>query len=243
MHKDEVRHMSEEKQTSNNEQISATKKGKGFLTKYTEFCRYHHFRTSVFTLIVVLVLAVIVLLNVLLFGNKNQEPVAYTTKQIDFGLSDIGELVTQAGYYTNVNTIIKPERTIAGIPIPGTSSKALMTYQGVIRAGVDFSQIQMDVDTENKIVTLHMPAPTILGNEVDMSSCEIYDESNSVFNKIDVNNFNESVQDMQKKSEAQAIDHNILGSARSNAETLIRTMFKQTEGTSEYSLKFVWNEK
>lgn len=189
----------------------------------------------------IIVLAVLCagLLSVLVFGNSNKAE--YTTRTIDFGLSDIGEFATQAGYYTNVNQITKPERTIVGASIPGTASKAIMTYQGTIKAGLDFDQIQMDVDYENQIVTLKMPQPRILSNEVDMDSCEIFDVQNSIFNQIDITNYNQSITEMKERAEFQAIQNGILDSAKSNAEILIRSLFKNSNGTDGFELLFSWN--
>ena len=152
-------------------------------------------------------------------------------------------LATQAGYYTNVNTITKPDRTIIGVPIPGTSSKAIMTYQGVIRAGLDFDLITMEVDASARTVTLSIPAPRILSNEIDLDSCEVYDEQNSIFNKIDVHNYNQSLAEMKSRAEAQALENGILSAARSNAETLIQSLFNSASGTENYTLIFRWEEQ
>ena len=204
------------------------------------FCDRHHLGFRPTVTILVLLLLVIGLLAVLFFGNGGLAK--YTSRTLDFGLSDIGEFATQAGYYTNVNTIKKPDRTIAGVPIPGTSSRAIMTYSGTIRAGLDFSQIEISVNTEQKKVTLKMPATRILSNEIDLESCEIYDEFSNIFNQIDIRNYNESLGEMKTKAEAQARENGILEAARSNAEVLIGNMFKNAGGTEGYKLDFQWAE-
>ena len=214
--------------------------GKRFARGFIRVCARNHVRPFVGVALIILLMLVIALGSILLFGNGGK--VLYSAKTIDFGLENIGELATQAGYYTNVNTIRKPDRTIAGIPVPGTSSKAIMTYQGVIRAGLDFDEIKMTVDHTKKQVVLDMPAVRILSNEIDLDSCEVYDEQNSIFNKIDISNFNQSLSDMKSKVEEQAQSNHILEAARINAETLIRTMFKSAAGTEGYQLIFRWTE-
>lgn len=207
---------------------------------FRRFCDRHHFGVGSTITMIVLFCIVILLGCILIFGNNGVTK--YTSRTIDFGLDDIGELATQAGYYTNVNTIQKPDRTIGGMPIPGTSSKAIMTYGGVIRAGLDFDEIQVTVDDAEKTVTLSMPATRILSNEIDIESCEIYDEQNSIFNRIDISNYNQSLAEMKTKAEEQAITNKILDAAKSNAEVLVRSMFKKTNATDEYTLIFVWRE-
>ena len=207
-------------------------------SRFRAFCRRNHWGLGPVRVILILLVLVLVLLSVLLFGNGNQA--RYSSRSIDFGLRDMGELATQAGYYTNVNTITKPDRTIAGIPIPGTSSRAIMTYQGVIRAGLDFEQIRVSLDRLGKTVTLQMPPVRILSNEIDLESCEVYDEQNSIFNKIDVSNYNASLSDMKSRAESQAKENGILEAAMTNAEALIRGMIKGAEGMEEYTLRFHW---
>ena len=212
--------------------------GRRFARGFARVCARNHVSPFVGTALIVLLVLVIALGSILLFGNGGK--VLYSSKTIDFGLENIGELATQAGYYTNVNTIRKPDRTIVGIPVPGTSSKAIMTYQGVIRAGLDFDEIKMTVDHLKKLVILDMPAVRILSNEIDLDSCEVYDEQNSIFNKIDITNFNQSLADMKSKVEAQARSSHILEAAQDNAETLINTMFESAAGTEGYQLIFRW---
>lgn len=207
------------------------------------FCHQHGFSPVSFISILVLVLVVLTLVAFIIIS-KNSVPV-YDSRTIDFGLQDIGELATQAGYYTNVNMITNPNRTIAGIPMPGTSSKAIMTYQGTIKAGIDFDQIQVNIDDEEKLVSLALPAPRILSNEIDLNSFEKFDENNSIFNPINVENYNQSLIEMKTKAETQAIENGILDAAKSNAEVLIQSMFKNVDGAEEYKLQFNWpkNEK
>ena len=184
---------------------------------------------------------VAILACIIVFGNGGIAK--FTSRTIDFGLKNIGELATQAGYYTNINTITKPDRTIVGVSIPGTSSKAIMTYQGVIRAGLDFDKIAMNIDSVKKVVSLEMPAPRILSNEIDLDSCEVYDEQNSIFNKIDTMNFNDSLKVMKENAEIQAKENNILENAKANAEVLIKSMFDSAPHTNGYTLEFHWAEE
>ena len=118
-----------------------------------------------------------------------------------------------------------------------------MTYQGVIRAGLDFDKIAMNIDSVKKVVSLEMPAPRILSNEIDLDSCEVYDEQNSIFNKIDTMNFNDSLKVMKENAEIQAKENNILENAKANAEVLIKSMFDSAPQTNGYTLEFHWAEE
>ncbi len=191
--------------------------------------------------IILILLVLVIGLGIWLFVSYGSRT-SYDSRTLDFGLKDIGELSTQAGYYTNVNTITNPNRTIIGVEIPFTSSKALFTYQGVIKAGLDFSQIQVRTDPEKKTVFLAMPEVRILSNEIDLDSLRIYDESNSIFNKIRIENMNQSLITMKQKAQDQAIANGILEAAKENAASMIRSLlagFSEIEG---YTCTFIWPE-
>lgn len=209
-------------------------------SRLISFCKRHGFNPVTTLAIMALSIMVIALIAFIVISNSGS-PV-YDSKTIDFGLEDIGELATQAGYYTNVNMITNPNRTIAGVPVPGTSSKAIMTYRGVIKAGVDFDQIQIEVNDEQKMVSLTMPPARILSNEIDLNSFEKFDESNSIFNPINIESYNQSLIEMKTKAESQAVENGILEAAKSNAEVLIQSMFKNVNGAEEYSIQFIWSK-
>ncbi len=191
---------------------------------------------------IILILLVLVLaLGIWLFITHGSRTI-YDSKTLDFGLKDIGELSTQAGYYTNVNTITNPNRTIIGVEIPFTSSKALYTYQGVIKAGLNFSDIQVSTDPDRKIVFLTMPEIRILSNEIDLDSLKIYDESNSIFNKIRIENMNQSLITMKQSAEKQAIANGILEAAKENAAVLVRSLLAGFDEIKGYTCTFIWPE-
>ncbi len=201
-----------------------------------------HFPFSPVALRIILILLVLVLgMGTWLFFTHGSRTI-YDSKTLDFGLKDIGELSTQAGYYTNVNTITNPNRTIIGVEIPFTSSRALYTYQGVIKAGLDFSDIQVNTDPDKKIVFLTMPEIRILSNEIDLDSLKIYDESNSIFNKIRIENMNQSLITMKKSAEKQAIANGILEAAKENAAVLIRSLLAGFDEIKGYTCTFIWPE-
>ncbi len=154
---------------------------------FVRWCRDHAFST---TKIAVVIIFFVIIFGVMIYLVVSRPNAKYTSRTIDFGLKNIGEMATQAGYYTNIVTINIPNRTIAGIPMPGTSSKSIATYQGIIRAGIDFEKIVVDINEETKTVTLTMPPTRILSNEIDPDSLEVYDESNNIFNPISITDSN-----------------------------------------------------
>ncbi len=105
---------------------------------------------------------IIVVIGAAIFiGNK------FTTesKSTKLTLEDIGELATQSAYVTEVN-VTEDARDLFGIEIPFTQSKTIFSYDVVIKAGINFSDIQYSVDDTSKTISVTLPECKILTNEI-----------------------------------------------------------------------------
>ena len=89
----------------------------------------------------------------------------YTSRMVNLRLDNVGELVTQVGYFTNVE-VIENNRELWGITIPFTQSKYIFSYDGTIKAGIDFERVEWDADELGKSVTIRMPKVEVLSNEI-----------------------------------------------------------------------------
>ena len=70
------------------------------------------------------------------------------------GFEDIGELATQAAYCTEVN-VTEGARELFGLTIPFTQSKYVYSYDVVIKAGLDFGEIDWTVGEDT--ITVRLP--------------------------------------------------------------------------------------
>lgn len=197
------------------------------------FCKRHAFRPGR-TLVILLLIAVFVG-SFGFFGITAMTTV--TSRTMEFGLKDIGELATQAGYYTNVQ-VISGSREMFGIAIPLTEKKYIFSYDGIIKAGYDFSEIKIDVDAIRKEIRVRLPEPRILSNEIDENSFELLDESRNIFNSLKPGDMNESLSALKRESEEKAIKNGIFDSARNNAELLIQQFLSGSYDLSSYRLVF-----
>jgi hypothetical protein len=159
------------------------------------------------------------------------------SRTIELGLKDIGELATQAGYYTNVQ-VIEDSQKIFGHKVPLTESKYIFSYNGVIKAGVDFEKIEVNVDERMKTVAITIPEIKITSNDVDPDSLEIYDEKKSIFTPLSVTDVNVSIMELKQEAEANAVENGIFESARENAEMLIGKFLSVQYDPSEYEYVF-----
>ena len=86
------------------------------------------------------------------------------------GFEDIGELATQAAYCTEVN-VTEGAREIFGLTIPFTQSKYVYSYDVVIKAGLDFGDIDWTVGEDT--ITVRLPEIRILSSEIDLDSFRV----------------------------------------------------------------------
>lgn len=204
--------------------------------RFRNFCVRHDFKPGFVRLIVIL------LIGLLIFSVYSGISTATVirSKTTDLGFRNIGELATQAGYYTNVQ-VISGSREIFGLSIPLTEKKYIFGYDGVIKAGIDFADVSVSVDELSHTVTVSMPEVKVLSNEIDEDSFEIYDENKNIFNTLKVSEINTSLKALKEESEEKAVSNGLLDNAKRNAETLVTGFLAGTFDLTVYNIVFNWN--
>lgn len=184
-------------------------------------------------LVVFIVIVVAVLITVFMSG-RSMGSRAKTTK---LGFSDIGELATQVGYFTNVQ-VIEGDHKLWGLTIPLTRSKAIFSYDGTIKAGIDFSQIEYQVDNSSHTVTVHLPEVQVFDVTVDEDSLMVYDERVSIFTPIKIDDFSDARAQMQETVRNDAVENGLLDQAEENAKRLIQSFLATEYNPGEYQYVF-----
>ena len=205
--------------------------------RFKRFCSRHGFKPGIVRL------ALIVLIFLLVFSvfTGISSVTTVRSRTTDLGFKNIGELATQAGYYTNVQ-VISGSRELFGIEIPLTTKKYIFGYDGVIKAGIDFADVSVSVNELSHTITVNMPEIRILSNEIDENSFEIFDETKNIFNTLKVSEINTSLIALKAESEEKAIANGLIDNAKRNAELLISGFLAGTYDLSVYTVEFVWNE-
>lgn len=155
-----------------------------------------------------------------------------------FGLKNIGELATQAGYFTTVQTISK-SRDVLGIVVPGTQSNYVYSYDGVIKAGINFEELDISVDDLRHEITIRFPEFRILSTEIDDDSFTLYNDGANLFTSLKLEDVNRSNTELKKAARETAIRNGILENARTNAELLIRGFLAGMYDLSVYTIRFL----
>ncbi|MBO4902343.1 MAG: DUF4230 domain-containing protein [Lachnospiraceae bacterium] len=155
---------------------------------------------------------------------------------IKAGLADIGELATEEYYYTGVESF-DSSKSYKGFNIPLTTTRFIYSYDGVIKAGIDFTAIEVEKDDLKKLIVVKLPKSKILSSEIDENSFKLYDEKQSIFNPLSVSDVNDTIKDLKAKAEADAEKKGVLERADKNAVKMIKQLLVSTYDLSDYTIK------
>jgi len=201
-----------------------TPKKRGWLTGLL----YWHLLPRVLGILVVILLAAAVAL-----GAKTVLSADGRTARL--GFEDIGELATQSAYCTEVE-VTEASRELFGVTIPFTQSKYIYSYDVVIKAGLDFTDVSWSEQDGTIRVTL--PEIRVLSNEIDLDSLKVYHEDESLFRNITLEENNAALADLKARAEQDAIGNGLLEEARDNAQQILTAFFANQYDLTEYRLEF-----
>lgn len=168
------------------------------------------------------------------------ERVEISGETIRSGLNDIGELATEEYYFTQVETYDSTKSAQLfniTFDLPLTHTRFIYSYDGVIKAGIDFSEVTLEKDDLKRLITVSLPKAHILSSEIDYDSFELYDEKASLFNPIHVSDVNDTNRMMLRSAEKAALDKGILERADKNAEALVKNFLRGGYDVLEYSIR------
>ena len=167
--------------------------------------------------------------------HQESEPVI-TADLLGQQLRDIQELSTVEYHYTNMGRF-ENQKDFYGWKVPFTTKSFIVAYDGVIKAGVDLSEMKIEVS--GKTITVTMPEAKVLSHEMDEESLEVYDETHNIFNPIEIEDYTQFTADQKESIEARALDNGLLTSAAQRAENTVRGLIEALPGMEEYTLTII----
>ena len=189
--------------------------------------------------IILLLLVVIALISTFFAGKKsmkNEMEPEITSTLIFNKLINVRELTSLKYYYTNMGQF-ENQNTFYGYKVPFTSKKFIVSYDGVIHAGVDLEK--MDVKLKGKRIEIKIPASKILSHEIYEDSLKVFDERESIFNRIDIEDYNNFSKDQKKEVEDKAIKRGLLKEADQEAKKAIEETLIGDTILKEYKIKVI----
>lgn len=173
-----------------------------------------------------------------LLNIQEQLPVI-TATQIQEQLAPVCELVTQRYIYTSAARWEDSKTWLLGWPMPFTSTSLLVTYDGEIKAGIDFSQVKVSVEEATRTITVTLPSSKVLNNNIPQESINVLEVKNNLFNEVTFDDYNEFIGAEKPLMEDKAIEMGLLTDADREAEGIIRAFLSLIPGIDTYTLNIV----
>lgn len=188
-------------------------------------------RRVTLALVLVVALAAAFLLGGALAGQESEPEI--TSALLGQRLAEIQELATQEYHYTNMGRF-QNQLDFYGWKVPFTTKSFIVAYDGVIKAGVDLSQ--MEVTVQDKTITVTLPEGKILSHEIDENSLEVFDESKNIFNPIRIEDYTGFTADQRASMEERATEEGLLTAASERARTLVEQFIAALPNAQEYTI-------
>ena len=166
---------------------------------------------------------------------KDRAVITVNTKTIQDGLVNMGFLVTQEYYFTQIETYSKDKNILFVIP---TKSGFTYSYDGAVMAGVDFAGIKIETDADRKSITVEMPASEIQAVTIDKDTFKIYSEKDSLWNPLKLEDYNVSLVEFENAAKEKALASGILTRSDEQARSLVRQFISSLPGTAAYTVEF-----
>ena len=168
---------------------------------------------------------------------KEEETVVLETVQD--GLKAMGELVTEEYSFTEVITYSNLKKFL-GIDLPWTETSYIASYDGVIRAGIDFAAVKVASEQldDGVHLTVTLPKSKIQSTEIDPDSFILYSEKTGLGNPLSASDFNQSLTELEHDAQKNAVDKGVLTRADEQAKLLIERFIQSILVEDSYTLEF-----
>lgn len=151
-------------------------------------------------------------------------------------IDSVKKLITTEYHYTNMGSM-ENQNEFYGWKIPFTRKSFILSYDGVIYAGLDIDKA--DIRVEGKVIRIDLPEAEILSHEIKEESITIFDEETSVFNPIEIADYTSFSADQKKAMEDKAIAGGLLDKAEDNAkEAIEKVLLMNPEIANNYEIEF-----
>ena len=113
-----------------------------------------------------------------------------TSETLKSQLNSLQELVTQEYIYTNADKRTDNAKWLFGWTRPFSDTSLVLTYDGVIKAGINMNEVQIDINEDTRTITVTLPDSKIMDNNIPQESITVVEVKNGLFNEINFDDYN-----------------------------------------------------
>lgn len=177
---------------------------------------------KLFFKIIVTLIAIAIVAGVVFYGGKTFVKITREQKhtRLTQELEHCRELVSVKMRYSEIVSLKRS--AVAGL----ARSYSIVRFSGIVRAGIaDISEAQITIGNTGKNVSVVLPRPEILGNEI--VSQEVYDEQQSIFRsvRITTDEIFSGIDAARKDVENKLVVDGILSEAADQACKVVKAVF------------------
>ena len=162
--------------------------------------------------------------------------VTIDVKTIEESINETGFLETQDYFATQVETYTKTKPIFV---VLDSESEFTYSYDVHVTAGVNASKVKVESDEENKTITIKIPKSEITHVEVDNDSFKKYSEKDYLWNKLQIEDYNDSIKGFKEAARKNALDKGILEKSDETAKKYFENFVKSLPETAEYTINVV----
>ena len=152
-----------------------------------------------------------------------EEETKITSETVESALKEAKELTTLKYHYKNIASF-ENSQEFQGMKIPFTTKRFLYTYEGEIHAGVDLDEAKVKVDEQAKKINITLPETKILSHDIDENSVMVYDDKDSIFNPLELEDYSNFRKEEEAKVEKEAIDKGLLEEANDQTVKAVKEL-------------------
>ena len=170
------------------------------------------------------------------FGLRVSTDFITNSKATEFGLKEMGELVTQTSLVTVVQDSKEDLEFFNLFKIPFLASRMIFSYDFTVDASVNFEKISYKINDSKKEIKVDLPHAKHYKTTMIIDSQVVYLDEASLFSRIDLKEQNQALLEMEAKATETALKNNLLEAADKNAQKIISAMFKSDSKRSDYNI-------
>lgn len=182
---------------------------------------------------VVAAIAVVIFTMGAVWSRQGDDTPIITSDLISERLTAVSELATLEYHYTNMGKF-ENQVDFYGWKVPLTRKRFIVSYDGILKAGIDAAQIAATVKGDEIFLTL--PPAKILSHEIDNSSMEIFDETTNIFNPLVISDYTGFAEDQRVMVEQRAIEKGLLAEAEQKAMNSVEQLLRLAPDMARYTI-------
>ena len=193
--------------------------------------------------VVVALLLVVIAAAIASHADTAEPEPGITSDMLREQLEYVRDLVTVEYHYTDAERQeIPPDKLFNLIPLPWTKKVFIISYDGVIKYGVDVSQVGISVNGIAKAVTIEIPRAKIISHEIPEEGFRVLYESSGPFNRIKIDDVTVFRMARKERMEDKAADEDIPRKAQEQSGGAILALLRAVPGMEEYTLNVEYTE-